>query len=384
MDIVDVSPPEDLVREVVPGRRRSGVGDSFGALLWLLTAAGVLSSSWLPITSELNQYPAEYGVPSGFIRTSADGWGRLQATHSSFEGPLLGSGAPRYGIWLALCAVAFAMAALGSRWPRIVSDSRTIGGTALLLTGGSVLSIRLENLPREPIEADPGATWQFGWGLWLMTFALLLGALAWARTYVRATRVIAFTAARQTPSRWRALGAVLGSALIVALLVGAGIGRAFDVTVVGRVNGRITRVRYSFDGWGRSVVSPRAPTGLAESIAHYAPFAARDAIPVSFICAVLLIAGLCAIRSRIDYSHALRVAAGTLVGGMLATQLTVAMWMRSSVGSSGGGRLALGPSMWFLLAAAAVAWTPLAFRAWDRRIPRRGPNEDSTGLDLLS
>lgn len=384
MDIVDVSPPEALVSEFVPGRRRSAVGDPFGALLWLLAAAGVLSSCWLPVTSELNRFPAENGVPAGFIRINADAWGRLRATHSAFEGPVLGSGAPRYGIWLAVCAAALVVAAIGGRWPRIVPGSRMIGGIGVLLTGGAVLSIRVENLPQEPIEADPGSTWQFGWGLWLMTFALLLGALAWTRAYVRARPVITSPTPRLTVSRWRALEAVLGSVLSVALLIGAGIAHAYDVALATFVNGRITHVRYSFDGWGRGVVTQTARAGPTEPIARYAPFAARDAIPVALGCAVLLMAGLFALRSRIDIANAMRIGGGALVGGMLATQLTVAMWMRRSFGSGAGRHFALGPSVWFLLAAAVVTWTPWAWRAWDRRIPRPGPDDGSPGLDLLS
>ena len=384
MDIVDVSPPDALVRENPPVGRRSVVADSFGALLWLVSAVVLLLSCWLPLTNELNHYPAENGVPSGFIRLTADAWGRLRATHSAFEGVVLGGGAPRYGLWLAVCAAALVAAAVSSRWPRIVPAGRTIGGVALMLAGGAVLSIRVENLPREPIEADPGATWSFGSGLWLMTVALVVGAMAWARAHLRARPEIASSPRELGPSRWRTLDAVLGSVLAIALLVSAGFAHAFAIAVTGLDNGRIFHVRYSFDGWGRGVMTQSGQAGVAEPTAYYAPFSARDAIPVSLSCAVLLVAAFLAVRTRIDISNAVRVGGGAVVGGIVAIQLTVAMWMRHSLGSGGGRHFSMGPSTFFLLAAVAVTWTPWAWRAWDHRSPRPGHVEQSAGLDTLT
>ena len=385
MDIVDVTPPSAPIHEAVSDRAQPVAGDPVGALLWLLAAAVLIFSCWLPMTNELEQFPAENGVPAGFVRVSADAWGRLRATHSAFEGPVLGNGAPRYGTWFAICAVALIVAGLGQRWPRIVPAGRPIGGIALLLTGGAILAIRFEKLPRQPIEADPGTSLQFGGALWLMTIALILGALALSRAYVRGRRV-ALSVVPKPPSRWRTPEAVLGSLLSAALAVGAGVARAFDVATAEVANGRIAHVSYRFDGWGHGVTRPGGPVGPVDPLDHFGLFAAQDEVLVLLSCAVLLVAAVLGVSRRVGATDLLRIGVGTVLIGVVAIQVAATDWTRGYFTTSDKIGFTTGSSVWMLLVAAAVALVPCAWRVWERRTQQARAVDlpDPGGLDLLS
>ena len=292
MDIVDVTPPSAPIHETVADQEWSVAGDPVGALLWLVAAGTFLLACWLPLTSELERFPAKNGVPFGFVRVSADAWGRLHATHSAFESPVLGNGAPHYGMWLAICALALAIAALGQRWPRIVPGSRSIGGIAILLIGGAILALSgSKDIPREPIETDPGTSWQFGWALWVMTLGLVFGVLALARAYLRRRSVVT-SAVPKPVARWRALEAVLGSVFSATLIVAAGVGRAYEIAPADAANARVAHVHYLFDGWGHAVMKPGGLVGPVNPLNHFALSAAQDAALVSLCCAVLLVAAV--------------------------------------------------------------------------------------------
>ena len=315
---------------------------------------------------------------------------------------MLGNGAPHYGMWLAICALALAVAALGQRWPRIVPGSRAIGGIAILLIGGAILAIRFERLPREPIETDPGTSWQFGWALWVMTLGLILGVLALARAYLRRRSVVT-SAVPKPVARWRALEAVLGSVFSATLIVAAGVGRAYEIAPADAANARVAHVHYLFDGWGHGVMKPGGLVGPVNPLNHFALFAAQDAVLVSLCCAVLLVAAVSGVSRRVGTTDLLRIGVGTMLIGAITVQFVVAHWKRGYFETGGKIDFTLGPSVWMLLGAAAVAWMPFAWRIWEHRTQQLGTQQLGTqqlgaqrsgpsvgtdagpvGLDLLS